>query len=745
MPRTSDELVRGNHPTIGETMESPVASEILPNNPTNLSHHAAMAVASAVPSALFCGFNVITQSGRQRKQPMSLIGPGVGAETMPEHLADFEELHCSTSPPSNSQFWGVVMQKRQYIKTIDGKDYALVILDLDTKNSPTARDIRIDRLLQIATNKNLMIERSHSRKGGHVIFLAPANELAPKKIDLSNHQEIEIFGLIGSAGKSVMLTGDNLRGQILPISSLKELLNEAGITDDVIFPPAPSKQPTAQIPNPINPSNELEKAQAALMYIDPDIDYDRWIEIGQALHSAFGATGKDLWLSWSSAGSKFNGEKDIDVHWKSFHQNKGVNIGTLFHVAKEYGYTTPTPKSERKSAIEDFNLKVAQNAQQTQPTSNGVTNSDKQRLWREVELDLTKIKPIDYLIDGFLAHSLMVLAGQPGTGKTTAMLGLCMVVAGLNPQDCDLSTECPRKVIYVTEDVSQVQLSLYSYAKHHQIDHQKITDMIRVIEAKRSELPDILMLADNINQHTSNGVRPYLVLDTASACFDIEDENNNSEVAIYMEGIKQTLYSQMHTPTTIVTHTNKMISKSDDAAKARGASAWTGNATLTAVLFMDEEENRFMRLDKRRYSPPILELHFNTVIHNEVTVSKYGSLQDVVCVTVTPQESSKQERMKNTETKKSEAAAQRAMDKSDQACAYVQSVINEHPEGVIIRKGSNVPKPTEDLSGCFVLDWADIYDNVPGANKGEIRRSVGAAIFQRFAPMAANNSWVKLG
>lgn len=705
-----------------------------------------MLIAAAAPSALFCGFNVISQNGKLRKQPVNLTGLGVGVDTPKENLVPSDDVPYMSSPPNNSQFWGVVMQKTPYTKQIDGTEYALVILDLDTKNSPTARDIRIDRLLQIAKDKGLLIERSHSRKGGHIIFFAPSEEAAPKRIDLGNHQEIEIFGLTGSSGKSVMLTGDNLRGEIKPVDSLISLLNDAGITDDVIFPP--KQEQTYQPPLLIHqlPKTDLDKAHAALMFIDPDIEYDRWIEIGQALHTSFGSQGRDLWEQWSSCGTKFNGSKDIEIHWKSFKENKGVSIGTLFHIAKEFGYTSPTPKAERRSAIEDFNIQLEQATKQDTKEDNpsGVSNLD-ESVWREVELNLSTLTPIDYLIEDFLAHSLMVLAGQPGTGKTTAMLSICMVVAGFNLSDSDLKTECPRRVIYVTEDVSQVQLSLYSYAKHHGVDQTQIKQMIHVVEARRSELPDILQLQHNINRHTVDGVRPYLVLDTASACFDIEDENNNSEVAIYMEGIKQTLYTKMNTPVTIVTHTNKMISRGDDSAKARGASAWTGNATLTAVLFMDEDDNRYMRLDKRRYTPPILELHFQTLIHREVAISRFGNPQDVVCVTVTPQECSKQMRTQQVDEKKQEAASQRAMDKADEVCAYIQSVINQHPEGVVIRRGSNAPKnPEYDLKDCYRLEWNEIYEQVPGTNKGEIRRFVGNSIFSRFAPDGANNSWVRL-
>jgi hypothetical protein len=496
--------------------------------------------------------------------------------------------------------------------------------------------------------------------------------------------------------------------------------------------------------------DEMDKAQQALSHISiAKGDYQTWIDMGMALQHGFGAAGYQLWVQWSSTQPEYKGEEDCKNHWKSFKPNGATSLGTLFHLAKQNGYRPATQKTERKSAIEDFNSFIQKSAPALAPEPSQPEAIPDSSIWQEVDLDLNTLHPIDYLIDNFLAHSLMVVAGQPGVGKTTAMLSLAMVIAGFTLKDCSLSTEAPRRVIYVTEDVSQVQLSLFSYARHHHLDPNKIREMIHVVEARRSEMPDILLLTQNILKHTTthenHTLRPYLILDTASATFDIEDENNNSEVAIYMEGIKQTLYTKLNTPIAIVTHTAKSLSTSDDTATARGASAWTGNATLTATLFIDQEE-RFMTLVKKRYQPLITELRFSTHINNEVTISKYGKIQDVVCITVTPTESSKQDRQVNAEESKQDKQNQRAMDKADEACSYVQSILNSHPEGVIIRRGSTASRTIpSDYKTCHQLHWDDVFNHVPGSSRGDVKRAVGTAVFSRFAPDAPASGWVKLG
>jgi hypothetical protein len=85
------------------------------------------------------------------------------------------------------------------------------------------------------------------------------------------------------------------------------------------------------------------------------------------------------------------------------------------------------------------------------------------------------------------------------------------------------------------------------------------------------------------------------------------------------------------------------------------------------------------------------------------------------------------------------------MDKCDTAAAFVQSIINEHPEGVVIRKGSNAPRDCRLHPNAYKLDWAEIYAAVPGASKGDVKRSIGLSVLRRFAPDAENNAWNLLG
>jgi len=705
---------------------------ILPKMAVEFTNSQAIAVKliEQHPSAVFCTF-ATTSDGK--KIPYKKSGQGVARDTPSDQLYSASEVLTMDAAPAGD-YLGIVMQTPAM-----SQGAYLVCLDVDMKHSTGATNIAIKRMAEWVKQQDQLTEVSVSGRGRHV-FLFVADEDLDKikpKYKLGGGQEIEVFGLPTSPGKSVLLSGQKLAGRLSNEThdNLLSLLTMWGVIEQ-----DNSNQP-AEVPRPkpeyqpvlSSAPDDISKAAQALQFINPDSDYTTWIEVGQALHTAFGSQGHELWAGWSSQGSKYKSEQDIDTHWKSFHQGKGVSIGTLFHHAKQGGYSPSSKAADRKSAVEDFsNFIQAQQAQ--------VASDQPAPYWKELSLDLTRLYPVEYLIDGFLAHSFSVSAGQPGVGKTTAMVSVCLIAAGFTLSDSPLKTESRRKILYVTEDANQVRQSLYAYSKYWKLDPKEIAEWFIVIESKRSKVPEILLLAENVIRHTTTE-RPFLIIDTSNATLEIDNENDNSEVGSYMAAIKQTIYTQLNTPIKIITHTAKTAQTNDDAAMARGASAFTGDATLTAILFMDEEKTRFMRLIKTRYEPIHREISFQTHIHNEVVITRHGNMQDVQCITVIPYPTSESSRKQEAAQRIEENKSQRVMDKCDTAAAFVQTIINEHPEGVVIRRGSNAPKDCRSHPDAYKLDWADIYAAVPGSSKGDVKRAIGLSVLRRFAPDAENNSW----
>tara|TARA_R110000782_G_scaffold97167_2_gene181896 strand:+ start:440 stop:2650 length:2211 start_codon:yes stop_codon:yes gene_type:complete len=694
------------------------------------------------PQAVFCTF-ATTADGK--KIPYKKSGQGVARDTPADQLYSAQEVQAMDAAPYGSYF-GLVMQSPAV-----SNDGFLVCLDVDMKHSTSPTNIAIKRMAEWVKQHDQLTEISVSGRGRHIfLFVSGENiEQIKPKYKLGGGQEIEVFGLPTSPGKSVLLSGHKLTGAINADmqDNLLSLLTMWGVIDqDNTNQPAEVQRPKQEYkPTLSSATDDYSKAADALSYINPDVEYTTWIELGQALHTAFGAQGHSLWANWSSQGSKFKSDQDIDSHWKSFHQGKGVSIGTLFHHAKDAGYSPPSKAADRKSAVEDFSSFIQAHEAKQSPPPDEEPAPAPAKYWQELKLDLTHLTPIDYLVDGFLAHSFSVIAGQPGVGKTTAMLSICLIAAGFTLGDSPLRTDSRRKILYVTEDANQVRQSLFAYAKYWDIDTTELLEYFIPIESKRSKVPEILLLAENVINHTINNERPLLVIDTSNATLEIENENDNSEVGSFMAAIKQTIFTQLKTSVIIIAHTAKTAQTSDDAALARGASAFTGDATLTAILFMDEEKNRFLRLVKTRYEPINREVSFQTHMHSEMVTTRHGTPQTVNCITVIPYPTSEVARKQLAIAKIEDNKSLRMMDKCDTAAAFVQSIINEHPEGVVIRRGSNAPKDCYLHPSAYKLDWAEIYAAVPGSSKGEVKKAIGISIFKRFAPDTINNAWNILG
>jgi hypothetical protein len=711
----------------------PIITETPQSDTFSQSQSVALKIGAVAPDAVFCTFAL----QGSKKIPYKRSGQGVARDTDPSDLYNAEDVWVMEEAP-HGQYLGLVQQR----PIISASGNYLVCLDVDMKHASGPTNVAIQRMAKYVKQKQMLTEVSVSGRGRHVfLWVQPPKEsdqVLPK-YKLGGGQELEVFGLPNSAGKSVLLSGKQLVGEFQEAVNLHELLMDWGIIEQHQLQepkPAPPSQSFdfTQLGSRLDDS-DLDRAVKALHHISPDCDYDQWIELGQALHTEFGEAGLGPWMTWSMAGNKFAGTKDIETHWKSFHQGKGVGIGTLFKHAKDCGWEAPTKQTERKSAVEDFAAVIGQ--------AQAPVATDAPQGWPERTLAIGQIKPIRYMVKGFWAHSFMVLAGQPGIGKTTAVISLCMVMAGLQAKDCELTATKKRKTIIVTEDSDQVERTLTGYARHYGISAEALSQWFVIIDAKRSNVKDLLMLAHNVIHHTIDNVRPLLVLDTANATMDIDNENDNSEVGAYIAALKQTIYIQLDTPVCIITHTNKTISKSDSDATARGASAFTGDATLTGILFEDETKTRYMRLVKTRYQPNFREIKFNSDVFADTVLDEDGDIQEQMVLLVVPAMSSEDDRRQAANDRQNDKKQQQVQDACDAACNFVQSIINAKG-AVIMRRGSGRPAVPKELTTMHQLEWADIYQAVPASDQSYARRAVGAAIFQRFAMDQAGTGWVQI-
>lgn len=76
--------------------------------------------------------------------------------------------------------------------------------------------------------------------------------------------------------------------------------------------------------------------EQALNFIPANVR-DIWLRCGMAIKSALGDEGFDPWDRWSATDDSYQAHAAA-ASWKSFSKSGGIGIGTLFHIAKQYGY-----------------------------------------------------------------------------------------------------------------------------------------------------------------------------------------------------------------------------------------------------------------------------------------------------------------------------------------------------------------------------------------------------------------------
>ena len=66
-------------------------------------------------------------------------------------------------------------------------------------------------------------------------------------------------------------------------------------------------------------------------------NYTDWVNVGMALKSA--GFDCDVWDSWSATDPQRYNQRVNYKKWETF-ENGGITIGTLIHMAKEYGWSS---------------------------------------------------------------------------------------------------------------------------------------------------------------------------------------------------------------------------------------------------------------------------------------------------------------------------------------------------------------------------------------------------------------------
>lgn len=98
-----------------------------------------------------------------------------------------------------------------------------------------------------------------------------------------------------------------------------------------------------------------EAVEEALAHVDQAEEYDRWVQVGMALHHQYdgGEKGLELWQQWSSQAANYDADA-VESKWESFSampkDRAPVTAATLIKIAKE---------NVQKEAVDAFNAALA--------------------------------------------------------------------------------------------------------------------------------------------------------------------------------------------------------------------------------------------------------------------------------------------------------------------------------------------------------------------------------------------------
>ena len=265
---------------------------------------------------------------------------------------------------------------------------------------------------------------------------------------------------------------------------------------------------------------------------------------------------------------------------------------------------------------------------------------DQHPLAQFVDMDAVLGVP-EYLLPEFMGVGLVTVAGARGKGKTTALVSVGLLMAGLGPSASQAlipPKDRWRNVVYVTEDVRQVRSILHMQEVKEGLDGGLIRARFKVVEAARMSAAKFIEVGELYERALTRWVpgadgvpveiKPVVIVDTKSACFDVEDEDSNTEASKIAALIKQRFRGL---PCVMIGHVRKADHEKMDELTMRGAGAMEADANQCLYLIEKADGTRCLVRGKTRFEGKWLSLEIETSV---AAVSLVDRFKDTVTVQV---------------------------------------------------------------------------------------------------------------
>ena len=243
----------------------------------------------------------------------------------------------------------------------------------------------------------------------------------------------------------------------------------------------------------------------------------------------------------------------------------------------------------------------------------------------------------EFIIDDVIAAGTVVIAGERGLGKTSALVPLMAAAAGLT-EEFPLKATIRRHVVYVSEDVEQVQRILMAMRTNGQLvdDNAEVESRFKLVPAARMKAQEITKLKPHLDDLWDNNDRvdggnycaaPVLALDTTNATIDLDNISDNSEVSKAVSELREGL-SPINV--ILVGHIAKSQRSDIKSISFIRAGAWEGD-TQQNLYLVSEDGCRYLVLGKKRFETDVREYLLHSRSAEMQGINKLGETKEMLC------------------------------------------------------------------------------------------------------------------
>lgn len=329
---------------------------------------------------------------------------------------------------------------------------------------------------------------------------------------------------------------------------------------------------------------DWNEVQRALAFISPDCSRDEWVRVGMALHAASDGSEEafGLWNTWSAQASE-PGKYQATImrgQWRSFARRHGIDIGTLFHIAGEYGWIRGPDIS-----ADDFD-DLDRPGDLSDLLGDGLPHSplfEQASAWAS-----TPAKAREWLVEDLIPNGVVtMLNGDGGTGKSLLALQLAVATAE-GGRWIGREIDRPGKTIFLSAEDSKDEL----HRRLESICGDRLASLDRLLISSLVDGDPLLATFDKHNtirttklyahlERVMEREQPSLVVLDTLADLHTGDENNRSHARQFIGKLKG-LAGRFNCAVLLLAHPSR--SGMADGSGASGSTGW--NNSVRSRLYL---------------------------------------------------------------------------------------------------------------------------------------------------------------